>query len=190
MPGVGNVGCVAECGVLERQYRTIRPDTRSTVAGSFAWTRGALAASGWLPWLERLPSQLRLTLADGTRLLGVHASPVSDDDAGITPNRSAVELINAFAGVDADIVVAGYTHQPTDRMVGNVRAVNLGSVSNPITADLRASYVIVEHDSAGHTVEHRRVSYDHEAFIELALASGHPEVDYITSFQLGAQVRF
>lgn len=161
----------------------------SAVEGSFAWTRGALAACGWLGWLDDLPSEVRTELPDGTRVLGVHASPGRDDGAGITPHRPDDELISALEGADAELVCAGHTHQPTDRVVMGVRAVNLGSVSNPVTDDLRASYVIIDADDAGHAVEHRRVAYDHGAFLERLAASGHPEVAHVASFQLGDQVR-
>jgi hypothetical protein len=128
-------------------------------------------------------------LADGTRLLGVHASPGRDGGAGITPDRPEADLGAALAGLDVDIVCAGHTHQPTDRQVGGIRAVNLGSVGNPITDDLRASYVIVHHDRHGHHLEHRRVSYDHDEFLARLSRSGHPEIEHIASFQRGQQIR-
>jgi putative phosphoesterase len=162
----------------------------AAVEGSFAWTRGALSSGGWLDWLAALPLERRVELDDGTRLLGVHASPGRDDGEGITPHRPEAELRDAFECVDADIVVAGHTHQPTDRVVGDIRAVNGGSVSNPITDDLRASYVIVHSDRHEHGLEHRRVSYDRDAFLERLRRSGHPEQDYIRSFQLGEQCRY
>ena len=90
-----------------------------------------------LDWLTALPLEVRIELDDGTRLLGVHASPGRDDGDGITPHRPDDELRAALAGVGADIVIAGHTHQPTERTVGDIRAVNGGSVSNPITDDLR-----------------------------------------------------
>jgi hypothetical protein len=71
-----------------------------------------------------------------------------------------------------------------------VRAVNLGSLSNPIIDDLRASYVIAHADKHGHRLEHRRVSYDHDEFLQRLERSGHPEVDYIASFQRGEQIRY
>jgi hypothetical protein len=61
----------------------------AAVEGSFAWTRGAVASHGWLDWLAELPLESRTTLPDGTRVLGVHASPGRDDGAGITPDRPA-----------------------------------------------------------------------------------------------------
>lgn len=162
----------------------------ATVEGSFAWTRGALASHGWLGWLAELPLESRTTLPDGTRVLGVHASPGRDDGAGITPDRPEPELRAVLTGAAADIVCAGHTHRPTDRQVGPVHAVNLGSVSNPITDDLRASYVIIHADRQGHHVEHRRVSYDHEAVLERVARSGHPGAGYLASFQRGENIQF
>ena len=119
----------------------------------------------------------------------MHASPGRDDGAGITPHRDEQGLARDLEGGDAQVVFAGHTHQPTDRVVGHVRAVNLGSVSNPITDDLRASYVVLHADRHGHGVEHRRVGYDRDAFLASVAKSGHPAADYIASFQRGEQVR-
>ena len=160
------------------------------VESSFSWTRGALSTDGWLDWLCALPLEVRVELEDGTRLLGVHASPGRDDADGITPHRPDDQLRDALRGADADIVLAGHTHQPTDRHVGDIRAVNGGSVSNPITDDLRASYVIVHADRHGHRLEHRRVSYNRDAFLRRLQHSSHPERDYISSFQRGEQYRY
>ncbi len=162
----------------------------AAVEGSFAWTRGALASRGWLDWLAGLPLEVRTELPDGTRLLGVHASPGRDDGDGITPHRPEDELRAALDGAAADVVFAGHTHQPTDRQIGPVRVVNGGSVGNPVTDDLRAGYVVVHADRHGHRVEHRRVAYDRYEFLARLARSGHPEVDYIASFQRGEQVRY
>jgi hypothetical protein len=122
--------------------------------------------------------------------LGVHASPGRDDGDGITPHRPEAELRAALRGAEADIVCAGHTHQPTDRRVDGVRAVNLGSVGNPVTDDLRASYVILHADRHGHALEHRRVPYDVDAFLDVLAGSGHPEVRHISSFVRGEQIRY
>ncbi len=161
-----------------------------TIQQSFAWTGGAIAACDWRPWLADLELEVRSRLPDGTDVLGVHASPGRDDGDGITPHREAHELRREMDDACAQLVFAGHTHQPTDREVGGVRAVNLGSVSNPITDDLRASYVILHSDRHGHHVEHRRVGYDRDAFLKVVARSGHPAADYIASFQRGEQARF
>jgi predicted phosphodiesterase len=156
---------------------------------SFAWTRGAVTATGWLPWLTELPLEVRIDLPDGTRLLGVHATPGRDDGDGISPQRPTDELRADLSGAEAHVVIAGHTHRPTDRRIGAVRVLNGGSVSNPITDDLRAGYLVVHADADDHRVEHRRVAYDRAAFLERVATSGHPQQDYIASFQRGGQIR-
>jgi predicted phosphodiesterase len=104
------------------------------VAENFAWTLGTLARTDWLDWLAMLPLEHRVTLPDGTRLLGVHASPGHDGSApgtGIHPGRSEAELRALLENSAADLVCVGHTHWPLDRWVGGVRVINLGSVSNP-----------------------------------------------------------
>jgi predicted phosphodiesterase len=155
------------------------------VAGSFAWTAGCVHASGWTDWLAGLSSEVRMTLPDGTRLLGVHASPGIDDGPGINDRDSDAELAARLAGCDADVVFAGHTHWPVDRTVGTTRAVNLGSLSNPFASDLRASFVIVDADQDGHRIQHVRVDYDHDAVVAALEAQGHPGRPWLIAKQRG-----
>jgi hypothetical protein len=136
-----------------------------------------------------LPTTQRLRLADGVNLLGVHASPMSDDGPGITPEINDDELAALLAASDADVICGGHTHQPTDRRLSRQRVVNLGSVSNPITSDLRATYVVIDDDPHGHALVHRRVAYDHDQVLSRLRQSSHPEAGYLASFQLGNQVK-
>jgi UDP-2,3-diacylglucosamine pyrophosphatase LpxH len=128
------------------------------VESSFAWTRDQMRLQD-LAWLAVLPTTQRLVLPDRTRLVGVHASPRSDDGTGITSDIPDRELEMLLADADVDVVCGGHTHQPTDRQIGPARAINLGSVNNPISSDLRASYVIVDSDRHGHRIAHRRGPY-------------------------------
>ena len=82
------------------------------------------------------------------------------------------------------------THRSVGRWVGTVRALNGGSVSNPITDEHRATYVVIHATEDGHRVEHRKVEYDHDAFLARVRQCGHPEHEYIASFQRGEQYRF
>lgn len=163
-------------------------DRFARIAASFAWTRGYVTAAGWLGWLENLPLSASMTLPDGSRLLGVHASPRADDGEGIHADLSPKELAELVDGCGADIVCAGHTHEPLLCRVGELRVVNLGSVSNPLAPDLRASYVMIDASPSATTIEHRRVAYDHAAFIEAVRTSRHPDVEFILDFQRGKRV--
>ena len=160
------------------------------VEASFSWTQGFLAGHGWLDWLAGLPADLRMRLPEGTRLLGVHASADADDGRGITPRLPDPDLASLVTGHSADVVCGGHTHQPTDRRVGGVHALNVGSVSNPLTTDLRASYIVIDADETGYTVDHRRVAYDHDEVLARIDRSGHPARSYIGGFQRGEFARY
>ena len=155
------------------------------VAQGFAWTQGAVTATSWLDWLQDLPLEQRMTLPDGTRLLGVHAATGYDDGRGVHPGLSDAELQAALANCGADLVCVGHTHVPLDRSVGGVRVVNLGSVSNPVTADLRATYVLLEATSSGYQLHFRRVAYDRDAVIAAVQRSRHPSSAFLIRFMRG-----
>lgn len=155
------------------------------IAGTFAWTQGAITTAGWLDWLAALPLELHLTLPTGTRLLGVHAAPDLDDGPGLRPDLSQTEFEALVSHCDADVICVGHTHWPLDVMVGDKRIVNLGSVSNPVAPDLRASYVRLDADASGYQLQHRRVDYDHEAVITALQRQRHPGAGFITRHMLG-----
>lgn len=155
------------------------------MATDLAWTQGQIRASGWWHWLEQLPLELRLTLPDGTRMLGVHAAPGTDDGPGIIPLLSDDELHTLLAPAEADLVIVGHTHVPLDRTVEQVRVFNLGSVSNPMRSRLEASYALLDADATGYSVQLHYVEYDREAAIEELRRVKHPTVDFLAKMLRG-----
>jgi predicted phosphodiesterase len=151
------------------------------VTRSFAWTRQRVQAAGWLDWLAALPLEHRLTLPNGARLLAVHASPGRDDGGGILPTLTDAEIATLVSQADADLIIVGHTHQPLDRTVHGVRVVNLGSLSNPATNDLRAMYAILDATPQGYRVTPCRVPYDWRAVLAALDASDHPARAFIAS---------
>lgn len=151
------------------------------VAGTMAWTQGALTVNGWVEWLAQLPIEIEETLPDGTRVLGVHGSPGLDGGDGISPKMSDAEIASRLAGCSAQLIFVGHTHMPLNRCVGQWHVVNLGSLSNPqlIERDKRASYVLLTADRAGYQVEHRRVDYDRAAVMATLEQQRHPGAAYI-----------
>ncbi len=77
------------------QDPTLLPEIIEAVR-SFSWTRGYLSAAGWLDWLMNVPLEVRLTLPDGTRLLGVHASPGRDDGPVSSPSTAMTNWSNGW----------------------------------------------------------------------------------------------
>jgi predicted phosphodiesterase len=148
-------------------------------ARSMAWTRGAITAAGFLPWLASLPMEDRLTLPDGTRTLLVHASPGTDDGRGLGPSQTDAELRQAITGAEAELIFAGHTHQLLDRTIDDVRIVNDGSVSLSPTADRRACWTLITADAGGHLIESHRAAYDLGAVRDDLDRVGHPSAGYL-----------
>jgi putative phosphoesterase len=155
------------------------------IARSFAWTAGAVAASGGLARLGQLPLEMRRQLPDGTRVLAVHAQPGADDGTGIHPKLSDEELAEILSSSEADLVFVGHTHTPFDRTVGNLRVVNPGSVSNPFPPELSAGYALLEAQEAGYELAFKRAEYDRESVIKAAREVDHPSAEYIIGFMKG-----
>jgi putative phosphoesterase len=136
-------------------------DLASLTAATTAAELGAARARA----LGGLPLTVEL---DG--VLFCHASPRRDDEMLTrlsTPERWAA----ALADVHADLVVGGHTHQQDDRVVGNVRFVNAGSVGLPYEGDGAARWLLVVDGEP----ELRRTAYEAAAAGAHMLDTGWPD---------------
>lgn len=159
-------------------------DRYGKMAGSIGWTRGALVQAGLLRTLVGLPTSLRTVLPDGSRLLGVHASPSTDDGPGIDTRCTAEVLSGLVSGRDADIVVGGHTHDATDRIVGDVRALNPGSVGLPRSCG-RAQWLVIDADATTVEVEHRAAPFDAGSVAAELHDRGYPSARFLEGLLLG-----
>jgi predicted phosphodiesterase len=149
------------------------------IAGTFAWTQGAMTASGWFDWLAQLPLEFSLTLPDGTKCHCVHAAPGKDDGTGIAKDMSEEQISKLLEDCAADLICVGHTHQQINRKVGRWQVLNPGSISNPRPPILGASYAILEATGEGYKIDHRIVEYDREAVIYQLQKLRHPGAGFI-----------
>ncbi len=138
-----------------------------------------LAALCW--YLDRLgPARTVLLTALPDRhwldpaTLVIHGSPRHIRDA-IRPDTSDHELAAMFAGTPARLTFSGHTHRPVVRAAPYGRAVNVGSVGDPLDGDPRAAYAVATRAAGAPdgdwAVAIARVAYDIEAAIA-AYATG------------------
>lgn len=168
-------------------------DLYAEIRASFGWTLGAVTATGWLPFLQDLPVEQRLTLPDGTDVLLVHASPGTDDGAGVTPVTPDADLGGLLHGCTADLVIVGHTHVPVDRSLTlgedhTVRVINPASVSNPRVPSLHASYGLLTADRDGYDYQRREVAWDRQAILDMMDEINYPGAGHVRSFLLGHDV--
>jgi predicted phosphodiesterase len=109
------------------------------------------------PEASKALGELPLTLElDG--VLYCHATPRADDEM-VTRISTPERWAEVLSTTTATLVVAGHTHQQDDRVVGETRFVNAGSVGLPYEGDGAARWLWV----ADGVPELRRTMYDHRA---------------------------
>jgi len=125
-------------------------------------TRTALGEQR-LAWLRELPAEQRI----GDWVI-VHAAP---DDLWQAPQPTADDatITDVYSPLGASGAIYGHIHRPfVRRTTDGLSVTNAGSVGMPWDGDPRASYLLVEDDSA----QIVRVAYD----VERALhAARHPD---------------
>ncbi len=171
--------------LAEAQTSLRKAQVLAEVAGTFAWTQGAISQAGWFTWLSQLPFEIRMDLPDGTRVLAVHVAPGKEDGLGLRTDLSEEQLWQLVQGCGGDLIFGGHHHRPLDVRVRGKHIVNVGSLSNPVPPDLRASYVILTADPSGYQVTHHRVEYDREAVVKQMEALRHPGANYVIAHMRG-----
>jgi predicted phosphodiesterase len=115
-------------------------ETRKTV--------GALV----LKALEKLPTYLRVEMADGREVLVIHGAP-RDPGVEITHDLDDDELSALLGDEPADIVVVAGAHVPFQRELGPTRIVGLGAVGEPVGGGRTAHVVLVTPRYDGAVIE-------------------------------------
>jgi putative phosphoesterase len=92
-------------------------------------------------YLSGLPESLPLRI-EGHKLLVVHGSPISMDDA-IYPSITERGMKTKLGGTCPEILVCGHTHIPFVKQVGRTLLVNCGSAGHPVDGDPRPAYALI-----------------------------------------------
>jgi putative phosphoesterase len=107
-------------------------------------------------------------------VLFCHASPRKDDEI-LTRLSPPERWEDALGGVKSALVVAGHTHQQDDRVVGDLRFVNAGSVGLPYEGDGAAYWLWV----ADGVPELRHTPYDAARAGAQMLEAGWPDEESV-----------
>jgi putative phosphoesterase len=127
------------------------------------WERSCLSEEQ----IAFLQSQPPTVARDG--VLYCHATPRSDDEI-VTPATPDERLAEILAGVEQRVVVAGHTHMQQDRMVGDIRFVNAGSVGLPYEGEIAAFWALLVDGEP----ELRKTQVDRERVVEAFRQSRWP----------------
>lgn len=118
----------------------------------------------YLDYLRSLPMHLE-ELIDGKKYYFTHASPRSMYDyiKPDTPDEEVLEMFPNSVMDGVDVLVAGHSHIPLVRDIGDITIINPGSVGQPRDAVAGASCALM--DTVDLSVEFIRLNYDLEIVI-------------------------
>lgn len=145
------------------------------------WVREQLTEDE-LAFLRGLPHPLSLEIDGLGPVLFCHGTPRSDEEiiTAITPPKRLDPILD---GVQEEVIVCGHTHVQFDRVVGEIRIVNAGSVGMAYEGEPG----IAAWARLGPTVELRQTRYDNEATADLIRASGFPAAEeFVLEYMLAA----
>jgi len=126
-------------------------------------------------YLAGLPEHLSYRLPGRHRLLVVHGSPNSLEDA-LYPSITEQGLQGKMSGMHPDVLVCGHTHIPFVKRVGKMLVVNCGSAGQPVDGDPRPAYALVritKGDSPQGRI--RRFEYDRDRILSALEKTSMPK---------------
>jgi len=126
-----------------------------------------------ITFVRDLPFEQRLEVAPGHELLVVHANP-RDLEGQIRPDSSDEMLRPMLLGITSEVVAFGHYHVPFVRYLDDWTLIDVASVGMPRDGDQRAVYAVLDWESGGWRIEHRRVAFDIQAVARDYTAVGFP----------------
>ncbi len=93
------------------------------------WVAGETSDSH-VQWISSWPKTFRTTIAGLGEVLFCHATPRNENEIFIKSTPEII-LLPVFASAEANVVICGHTHMPFERVVGDTRVANAGSVGMP-----------------------------------------------------------
>jgi len=123
------------------------------------------------------PKTLRVEIDGLGAVLFCHATPRDDNEifTRLTPQES---LLPIFEGLKVSLVICGHTHMQFDRMIGNIRVVNAGSVGMPF-GEAGADWLLLEPE-----VQLRRTPYDLMKAAERIRKTDYPQAQDFAAYNV------
>ena len=142
---------------------------------SLAWGADKLAQED-IDFLAGLDIDWSLFGASGQKLVYVHSTPESTHPV-YGPDTEESSIVPMFYETGADVLLHGHIHVAYLRDTSAGRIGCVGSVGLPFDRDPRPCFLIATDDGTGWVLEHRRVTYDNEAYAIAVQGSGIPHSD-------------
>lgn len=126
--------------------------------GIAIWTHNELTAEN-INYIEKLPEQLSISLAQMDDIRVVHGSP-SNMSEELFPDKDIERLKKAISGIKESVLICGHTHESWSKKIDNKLVVNPGSVGVPFNEFKAAEYAILTWEDHRWIASHHKVKYN------------------------------
>jgi predicted phosphodiesterase len=166
IPGIaGNYDSTVATDYKHCGCRADSPQDEELSHRSYEWTRSHMT-SETKRYLASLPFRIDIRPfgghVSGPAIILVHGNQTLNT-VYVTEDRrdSFLEKMGRDVGArGGDVICFGHTHKPWQRVVGEIKFVNTGSVGRPKDGDARACYAVLSMEPSGAHSEFVRVHYD------------------------------
>ena len=129
-------------------------------------------------WLAgTLDKEAGAYIADYGHVIGYHAVP-GDDEAMLRPDTPDEEAADFLLDREGKLAVGGHIHHQMDRIIGEWRVINVGSVGMSFQSPGKAQWGVYTFNKGNLTVDLREVPYDTQAAIRDLRETTYPEPDW------------
>jgi predicted phosphodiesterase len=145
------------------------------------WTLSKLSWEDYEFVAKTLGRELFTRVEDYGEVIGFHAIPGDDEPRSLRPEVPDEEAADALLDRAGRLAIAGHTHTVMDRILGNWRVINPGSIGMSFTDIHFAEWALINFENGEAQVDFRRVPYDMQALIADVSASGYPHPNWLLS---------
>jgi predicted phosphodiesterase len=115
-------------------------------------------------------------------VIGYHAIPGDDEPVSLKPDTPEEEARDALLDRSGKLAIGGHTHLVMDRMLGNWRVINPGSVGLSFRDVTKAEWALITFERGTANVDLRTVPYDFQAVLADMAAVNYPHPAWLQKF--------
>jgi predicted phosphodiesterase len=146
------------------------------------WARELLTWEDYEFLAQILGRELHKNVEGYGNVIGYHAIPGDDEPASLKPDTPDEEARDALLDRSGKLAIGGHTHLVMDRVLGNWRVINPGSVGLSFRDARNAEWALVTFEGSAATVDFRTVPYDFQEVLADMAAVNYPHPAWLQKF--------
>jgi predicted phosphodiesterase len=147
------------------------------------WSLAQLSWEDYEFMAKSLNKELRKRVEGYGDVIGFHAIPGDDDSIALRPDAPEEESLDALLDRAGRLAIGGHTHFVMDKILGDWRVINPGSVGLSMTDPNFAEWALITFDGDEAQIDFRKVPCDFQQMIDEMEAVNYPHPQWILNFK-------